>query len=168
MTRRNKLIILITYLVVLAVSLPLYHLKRSAANRRLQTKLQAAKTEKAKNTTAASEMQRLRQLFPTEPGIAAFIESLHAAAKDSKLAVYDVRTETSPARADSRAASAQPVNSHRFTIALEGSFRSVAEYIRRIQNFERFKRINEIRLVPGKQGTAGTISLELFSLKEQQ
>jgi Tfp pilus assembly protein PilO len=172
-TRRNKLIILIAYLFILAIALPVYRMKRASVEKRLKAQISAAQQEKAKATSAASEMERLRQLFPTEPGTAPFIEALYSAAQQSKLAAHDVKTDAVAARAASRtpsrnpAAQADAVSSHRFSISLEGSFRNVAEYIRRIQNFERFKRITEIKLAPAKQGVSGTISLELFSLKDQ-
>lgn len=168
-TRRNKLIILIAYLFVLAVTLPLYRMKRLAADKRLRARIAAVENEKAKAVSAASEMDRLQHLFPAEPGITTFIEDLYAAAQLSKLSSHAVSTASgSAARTTSRNPSAQsnPLNSHRFTIAVDGSFRNVAEYIRRVQNFPRFKRISEIRLVPGKQGISGSISLELFSLKD--
>ena len=169
MTRRNKLIILIAYLFVIAVSLPVYRMKRAATDKRLQAQINAVQLEKTKITSAASEMERLQKLFPSEPGSAAFIEALYSAAKESNLAAHDVHTATTTTRTATRGATAQPeqVGSHRFAISIEGSFRNVAEYIRRVQNFERFKRITEIKLAPGKQGITGTINLELFSLKEQ-
>jgi Tfp pilus assembly protein PilO len=146
-------------------------MKRAATDKRLQARINAVQLENTKSTSAVTEMARLQKLFPTEPGSAAFIESLYSAAKESKLVTHDVHTATAAAttRTASRGSTAQsdPISSHRFAISIEGGFRNVAEYIRRIQNFERFKRITDIKLAPGKQGVTGTINLELFSLKEQ-
>lgn len=173
MTRQNKLIILITYLFILAIALPIYRMKRVSAGKRLQAQINAVEGEKAKNLSTASELERLRQLFPAEPGSASFIEALDSAAQQSKLTAHNVHTENSAMRSVQRAAprtptaQADPLSRHRFIISVEGSFRNIAEYIRRVQNFERFKRITEIKLTPGKQGISGSISLELFALRDQ-
>jgi hypothetical protein len=145
-------------------------MKRGAEGKRLQAQINSAEREKGKNKSAASEMERLRQLFPAEPGTVPFIETLHSEAKLSKLAVHDVTTASqSNQRNTSRSSgsSSDPLRSHRLVISVEGSFRNVAEYLRRVQNAERFKRITEIKLTPGKHGVSGNITLELFSLKDQ-
>jgi len=166
LTRRNKLIILAAYLLVLATVLPLYLLKRSSADRRLQAEINSTKSELAKIKAAGLEMDALRRLFPAEAHSASFIEDLYTAAQQSKLTSHDVSTETTAARPTTRGV-AQPdeLSRFRFKIGIEGSYRSIAEYIRRVQNIERFKRIADIKLAPGKQGITGSISLGLFSLK---
>lgn len=168
MTPQNKLIILAAYLLILAVALPLYLLKRSSADKRLRAEISATASELAKIKAASLEMERLRRLFPAEAGTASFIEDLYMAAQQSKLASHDANTEITASRAPGRG-TAQPdeLNSFRFKITVEGSYRSIAEYIRRVQNIERFKRITDIKLAPGKQDVAGNITMELFSLKGQ-
>jgi len=167
-TRQNKLIILAVYLLILAVSLPLYRLKRNAADQRLQSEISASTSELAKIKATALEMDRLRRLFPAEAHTETFIEDLYTAAQQSRLTSHEVSTENSVSRPAARGA-AQPeeLSSFRFKITVEGTYRSIAEYIRRIQNIDRFKRVTDIKLAPGKQAVAGTISLELFALKGQ-
>lgn len=168
MTRRNKLIILAAYLLILAVVLPLYRFKRSSADKRLQAEISATKSELAKIKAVALEMDKLRRLFPAEAGTASFIEDIYTAAQQSELTSHDASTEITASRSTARGA-VQPneLSSFRFKINVEGSYRSIAEYIRRVQNIERFKRITDIKLAPGKQGVTGSLSLELFSLKGQ-
>jgi Tfp pilus assembly protein PilO len=160
--------------MVLAIALPIYRIKRERTDKRMQAQINAAERERAKSISTASELEHLRLLFPAEPGIAQFVEALYSSAQQSKLIVHNVQTESIGSKTSLRPAArpsanqpSAPLNSHRFAISIEGSFRSIAEYIRRVQNFERFKRINEIKLVPGKHGISGNISLELFSLKDQ-
>ena len=168
MTRQNKLIILASYLLILAVALPLYRLKRNAADRRLQSEISSAKGEIEKINTAALEMDRLRRLFPAETSSASFIEDLYTAAQQAKLTTHEVSSENNATRPSSRVASqADELSRFRFKVDVEGSFRSIAEYIRIVQNIERFKHVSAIQLAPGKNGVMGTISLELFSLKGQ-
>lgn len=168
MTRRNKLIILGIYLLILAIALPLYRLKRNSADKRLQSEINATKNELAKINAAAQEMEKLRRLFPAEAGTASFIEDLYTAAEQSKLTSHDASTETTASRQSARGANqTAELSTFRFKINLEGSYRSIAEYFRRVQNLERFKRISDIKLAPGKQGITGSLTLELFSLKGQ-
>ncbi|MBC8018055.1 MAG: type 4a pilus biogenesis protein PilO [Verrucomicrobia bacterium] len=168
MTRRNKLIILAAYLLILAIALPLYRLKRNSADKRLRAEISATENELAKIKAVALEMDRLRRLFPAEAGTASFIEDLYTAAQQSKLSSHDASSENTAPRSTARgAAQSNELSSFRFKINVEGSYRSIAEYIRRVQNFERFKRITDIKLAPGKQGVTGSLSLELFSLKGQ-
>lgn len=169
MTRQNKLIILALYLLVLALALPLYRLKRNSAAKRLQAEISASKSEQAKITATLQELDRLRRLFPAEARPETFIEDLYSAALQSKLTSHDASTETSASSrpATRSAAPAEELSSFRFKVTVEGSYRSIAEYLRRVQNIERFKRITDIKLAPGKQGITGSLSLELYSLKGQ-
>jgi len=148
--------------------LPLYLLKRSSADKRLQVEINNTKSELAKIKAAGLEMDALRRLFPAEAHTASFIEDLYTAAQQSKLTSHDVSTETAVSRPAARGvAQSDELSRFRFKISIEGSYRSIAEYIRRVQNIERFKRVTEIKLAPGKQGITGSLSLELFSLKGQ-
>lgn len=168
MTRQNKLIILAVYLLILAILLPLYRLKRSSANKRLQAEISATNMEIAKIREADQEMVKLRRLFPAEANTSSFIEDLYTAAQQSKLTSHDASSENKESRSQNRgSAQAEELSSYRFKVNVEGSYRSIAEYIRRIQNIERFKRFTDIKLAPGKQGVSGTLSLELFSMKGQ-
>jgi len=168
LTRQNKLIILAIYLLVLAIALPMYRLKRNSADKRLRAEVTSARNEVAKIKAATLEMQQLRKLFPAEANTSSFIEDLYTAAKQSKLASHDVSTDSTATRSNTRGTTkSEELSSYRFKINVEGNYRSIAEYIRRVQNFERFKRITDIKLAPGKDGITGSLSLELFSLKGQ-
>lgn len=168
MTRQNKLIILAIYLLILALALPLYRLKRNAVAKRLQAEINATKSEQVKIKATSQELDRLRRLFPAEARPETFIEELYSAALQSKLTSHDASTENTASRSTTRS-TAQPeeLSSFRFKVNVEGSYRSIAEYLRRVQNIERFKRITDIKLAPGKQGVTGSLTLELFSLKGQ-
>lgn len=168
MTRQNKLIILSVYLLVLAIALPAYRTKRSNADRKLNSEIRSVQNELTKLHTAAQEMNALRRMFPAEAGTAAFIEDLYTSAQLSKLTSHEASSESTPVRTINRGtAQADEINRYRFKVSVAGNFRSIAEYIRRIQNIERFKRISEIKLSSGTDGVTGTISLELISLKGQ-
>lgn len=168
MTRQNKLIILAVYLLIIAIALPVYRLKRNKTDKLLRGEISVSKKEVLKIKSAALEMEQLRKFFPAEAGTTSFIEELYLAAKQSNLKSHDASTDSTAARSTTRG-SAQPdeLSSYRFKINVEGSFRTIAEYLRRIQNIDRFKNITEIKLIPGNQGITGHLTLELFSLKGQ-
>jgi Tfp pilus assembly protein PilO len=168
LTRQNKLLILATYLLALAIALPLYRLKRASADKRLKAEILSVRSELAKIQATSREMENLRRMFPAEAGTAAFIEELYAAAKISKLTAHEASTENTVTRPTARgSASPEELAKYHFKIAIEGSYRSIAEYIRRVQNIERFKHITDIRLASGIHGVTGNISLELVALKGQ-
>ena len=168
MTRRNKLIILVGYILILAIALPIYRFKRNTSFKRLRSEISTAKNETGKINAATREMDNLRRLFPADAGTASFIEDLYVTAQQSKLLSHDVSLENTPARSAARGTT-QPddLSRNRFVVKVEGSYRSIAEYIRRVQNIERFKRITDIQLAPDKQGVTGKLSLELIALKGQ-
>jgi Tfp pilus assembly protein PilO len=169
LNRQSKLIILASYLIILAIALPLYRLKRNAAIKRLRSEISATTSESIKIKNTDMEVDKLRKLFSADAHTASFIEDLYTAAQQSKLMSHEASTENATSRPAARSsAQSDELNHYRFKVNLEGSYRSIAEYIRRVQNIERLKRVTEIKLTPGKQGAVtGNLSLELYSLKGQ-
>lgn len=169
MTRKNKLIILIIYLFALSLALPLYLTKRNKADKRLKADIQALEQDQAKIKAGVYEVAQLRMQFRGEAGTAQFVESLYAAAKEAKLTAHEVSTEGGSAakRSASRGGKTDgdDLQSERVKIHVEGAFRAIAEYVRLLQNTERFKRIKELKLAPGKQAITGDIVIELYSIK---
>jgi Tfp pilus assembly protein PilO len=141
-------------------------MKRRSEDRRLRSEIAAATAESDKVRAVAMEMDRLRKLFPAEIGTTSFIEDLYSAAQLSKLTLHEASTETSTARPTARPGQ-QPdaLSSTRLKIRIEGNYRSIAEYVRRVQNLERFKKITEMRFSPDKNGITGSLVMELYALK---
>jgi len=168
LTRQNKLLILAVYLLILAVALPLYRLKRASSDKRLRAEIRSIQNEQEKIRAASLEMDRLQKMFPAEAGSASFVEDLYTAGQLSKLASHEASTDAFTPRQTTRGApQSGELNHFRFKISVDGSYRSIAEYIRRVQNIERFKRITDIKLTSGTHGVAGLITLELVALKGQ-
>lgn len=167
MTRRNKLIILIAYLVILVVALSIYTSWRLRAARRVTSEMASIEAEKKKIASTANELARLQRIFPSEPGTAAFIEQLYVCAREARLAGHEVSTPSSQNRQGARSttSSAADLETYRIKITASGSYRNLAEYIRRVQNIDRFERFTDIRFTPGKQGVDAELALELFSMK---
>lgn len=167
MTRRNKLIILAVYLLLLAVALPLYHMKRSVVKKRIRAEIAATQNEINRIKATEQEAIQLQKLFPTDADTSSFVEDLYSAAKLSGLTAHETSSDTQGNRPLPRGSIGSDLSRYRYKTRVEGTYRSIAEYIRRVQNLERFKRITEIKLAPAAKGISGDISLELYSLKGQ-
>lgn len=166
MTRKNKLIVLVAYLLLLTVFMLAYRSNRARKVKLLRADLAKISVEQDKTRAAEAEITRITQLIPLEANSPAFIEALYRAARESGLKQHEVSTE-----ADKNSGSARPgetettvIAKHRFKISASGSYRNFAEYVRRLQNTERFNRIIDFKLAPDVSQLKGTLTVELYSL----
>lgn len=168
LTRKNKFIILVVYLLVLAVGMLGYRINRTAKIKKLRADLARITAEKNKTSNVEAEAVRLTKLIPAEANSPEFIESLYRCARESGLNQHEVATEASKSSVSARprpgAADTASITKHRIKVSASGSYRSFAEYVRRVQNIERFNRIIEFRLSPDAGQLKGTFAIELYSL----
>lgn len=144
-----------------------YHSNRAAKTTRLRADLARISAEEAKARTTETEVTRLTRLIPAEADTPAFIESLYRSARESGLKQHEVTTG-----ADSRSGTARPggadtaaaIVKQRVQVSASGSYRSFAEYVRKLQNSERLNRITDFRLTPDATQLKGTFTVELYSL----
>ncbi|MDU0459964.1 MAG: type 4a pilus biogenesis protein PilO [Geobacteraceae bacterium] len=166
MTRQSKLIALVAYLLVLTVVMLGYRTNRAAKVKRLRTELASTTLAQNKKRAEEAELARLTRLIPVGSDTPAFMESLYRCAHESGLKQHEVATETSGQKTSARpgAADSGSVTKHRIKVSATGNFRTFAEYLRRVQNIERFNRITEFKLAPDSGQLRGTITVELYSL----
>ncbi len=166
MTRQSKLIALVVYLLVLAVILVGYRSNRAAKVKRLRAEISRLTSEQNKSRFDENEIARLTRLIPTESDVPAFMESLYRFAHESGLKQHEAVTVTSSETASARPGKAVTgsITKQRIKVTAAGSFRSFAEYLRRIQNIERFNHITDFKLTPINGQLQGTITVELYSL----
>lgn len=166
MTRQSKLIALVAYLLVLTVVMLGYRTNRAAKVKRLRAELARTASDQNKKRTEEAEVVRLTHLIPAASNTPAFMESLYRCAKESGLKQHEAVTETAASTAPARpgAADTGTVAKHRIKVSAIGSFRNFAEYLRLVQNIERFNRITEFKLAPDSGQLRGTITVELYSL----
>lgn len=143
-----------------------YRSNRYAKIKRLRADLAKIASEQNRIISNEAEIKRLTRLIPTEVDSPAFIESLYRCALESGLKQHDVSTEgqKSPATARPGSANTSMLAKHRIKISALGSYRSLAEYLRRVQNLERFNRITEFKIVPDAGQLKGTLVVELYAL----
>jgi len=94
------------------------------------------------------------------------MESLYRCAHESGLKQHEASTETSGQKASARPGTTDlgSVAKHRIKVSATGNFRNFAEYLRRVQNIERFNRITDFKLAPDNGQLRGTITVELYSM----
>ena len=166
MTRQNKLIVLVAYLLMLAVVMFAYRANRANKVKLLRSDLAKISAEQNKARAVEAEVLKITRLIPTETNSPAFIETLYRAAREAGLKQHEVSTE-----ADKIPGSARPggpettsIAKQRLKVTASGSYRNFAEYIRRVQNTERFNRIIDFKRTPDAAQLKGTLTIELYSL----
>lgn len=168
MTRKSKLIFLIAYLLILAVFMLAYRSNRSKKVKQLKAELAKVSAEKDRAHSAETEIARLSRMIPTDAAIPALIETLFQTARESGLKHHEVSTEAGKiagsARPGAAADTSGVVVKQRLKVIAGGSYRSFAEYVRRIQNFEQFNRIVDFTLSPDADQLKGTLTIELYSI----
>lgn len=167
LTRKNKLIVLIAYLLILAVSMLAYLSNRTVKTTRLRADLARMSAELVKSRSTETEVTRLARLIPAEANTPVFIETLFRAARESGLKQHEVSTEAGKNSGTARPGGSETAGSitkQRIKVSASGSYRSFAEYVRRVQNIERFNRITDFKLTPDAAQLKGTLTVELYYL----
>jgi len=143
-----------------------YRSNRATKIKRLQADLARISAERDKARAAESEVSRLTRLVPTEANSPAFIESLYRFAKESGLKQHEVSTEAVRGSGTARPGGSDPsaITIHRLKVSASGSYRNFAEYVRRLQNVERFNRLTDFKLAPDTDRLKGILTVELYSL----
>jgi Tfp pilus assembly protein PilO len=144
-----------------------YRFNRTKSVKLLRSDIAKVTAEQDRARAAETEVTRMSRLIPSTPGTPAFIETLYRAAKESGLSQHEVSTETDKSSGTARPGSSDATTTivkQRLKISANGSYRNFAEYVRRIQNIERFNRIIDFKLSPDKERLKGTLTIELYSL----
>ena len=160
-------------LLVLALAGTLIYAKiRGGAVQVMQQELNSLQGTKTQAADAVAAPDSLRKMFPAEAGVASFVEDLYVCAQRAGLKNHEIVTDQA-ADMDIKAFRRQKgpgpgrtkiVNEYSLRISAEGSYRQIAEYIRQIQNIDRFKKIAELELKPAAGSVSARITLKIFSL----
>lgn len=167
MTRQSKLIILAIYLILVAIFMVGYRANRAKKVKLLRSQIATVRNEQEKVRRGEAELAKLSKLFPSEVGTTVVVEELYRYARESGLKQHELATISEKKQASSRPGVVKTGSSLDATpikISIIGSFRQIAEYIRLVQNMERFNRISEFKLTPDELGVKGTMTIELYSL----
>lgn len=166
MTRQNKLIILIAYLVLLCIVMAFYKRNRAQKIKLLHTEISRVEADRMNRRVADNEAARLENQIPSSLDITTFMEELFRCAGESGLKEHEITTEPGGGVGPARPSAGTPTSvvSQRLRVSISGSYRSVAEYIRLVQNLKRLNRISEFKLSSDNGQTIGLITIELYAL----
>lgn len=161
---------MVAYLLILTVFMLVYRTNRTRKIKLLRADIARVSAEQNKTKSAEAEVARLTHLIPAAANTPAFIEALYRSAREAGLTQHEVSTE-----GDKGSGSARPggtdtssIVKQRLKISVSGNYRNFAEYVRRVQNNERFNRIIDLKLAPDKDQLKGTLTVELSSLPVKQ
>lgn len=166
LTRQSKLIVLVAYLAILTGFMLAYKSNRAAKIRQLRSDLARITAEQNKTRAAEAEVTRLTQMIPSHADIPTFMEGLYRAAHDSGLTQHEASTEAGKNSGTARpgGSDTSAIEKQHIKVSANGTYRNFAEYVRRVQNSERFNRITDFKLTPDTAQLKGTLTIELYSL----
>ncbi|MDA8084859.1 MAG: hypothetical protein M0024_14475 [Nitrospiraceae bacterium] len=167
MKKRNEIIIFSVFLCAALVSSLLYVVNREKALRRMKSETEDLYRQPA-GQEGAGLPANLALMFPDKPGIAPFADSLALYAQKAGVRNLEVQTVEQkgtgrPGRG-AKAGKGSAMRAHVIKVAMEGSYRSIAEYIRLVQNSERFCRLTELDIRPGRELLKAGMTLEIYSI----
>ncbi len=168
MKKRTDIVIFIVCIGLAAVLSAVYAMERTRAIGKIRQDLETLHGQQPSRPPAAAP-ESLVRMFPRQPELSLFVDGLYQYA--GKSGVRNLEVQTLPlrekivrtgGRKDQKAAA---MRSYPVRIMLEGSYRAIAEYIRLVQNSERFTRVLEFDIQPGKDLHRATMNLEIFSIE---
>lgn len=150
-------------LIVGTIALLAYQNIRLKGTNRMKAELHAIAAETTRIKAADIELARLKRLFPREADVSSFIENMYQCAQVTGIKKHEVSTVT--VGQTGKASGKEPaLKIYRVKASFAGSYRNAAEYIRMVQNIERFKRISSLEMKSEGGQIMTTLMLELFSL----
>jgi Tfp pilus assembly protein PilO len=143
---------------------------RLSATRTAQAQLDRLESRASQMLRSSAETQTLRTKFPERADVASFVESMSVAAQRSGLRNLEITTL--PAARSGGAGHARPgatpapqLTFYPVKLTFEGDYRSVAEYLRRIQEGETYRRIVQLEMKPFKHTIKTSLIIEITAFE---
>ncbi|MGD0885756.1 MAG: hypothetical protein ABSA46_12975 [Thermodesulfovibrionales bacterium] len=167
---RRSLVIGLAVVLSLA-GLWLYLHGRSGQMHQMQDQIMKLQSDRVSLQRKRLDPQIFERMIPIKPDVSVFIENLYACAKATGIKNHEVATVTSTnergemPRQEMMSSRGREEEIRRYVVkvSFEGSYRDTAEYVRLVQNIERFKRITELQVKPERNLLRTTITLEILS-----
>ena len=170
MKKRTDRIIFIIFLGLAAVISAVYIMERSHALGRIRLDMETLHRQQQSRPLAVAEPERLVRMFPPRPDLSLFVDELYEYGRKSGIMNLEVQSLPSKEKGrqtgDGKEEKTRVMRSYPLRIMMEGTYRTIAEYIRLMQNSERFTRVLELEIQPGKDLDVhrATMTLEIFSI----
>ncbi|OGW29582.1 MAG: hypothetical protein A2X59_05725 [Nitrospirae bacterium GWC2_42_7] len=170
MTKYNKGIIQAVVIVLSLVLVLVYLYFRVGQIKSINAEITKVRSEKLSLQAVEPESVDVEKIFPGKAGIALFVENLYEAARMSGIKDHEVSTVKMgdmPARRNlmkgKAAGNEKALKTYSLKISLQGNYRDTVEYIRELQNIERYKRIVELVMKPVDMQLKTDITVEIYS-----
>jgi Tfp pilus assembly protein PilO len=167
--KRTDIVIFIAFIGLAVLLSSVYYVGRSRLRGEIRLELEALRSQQQLRTPVVSEPERLGRMFPLQPELSAFVDGLYRYARKSGIRNIEVQTlaakDRAPRPAGRKDVPTKLMRSYPLRIMMEGTYRNIAEYIRLLQNSERFTRVRELEIEPGKGALKATMTLEIFSIE---
>ncbi|TAN41995.1 MAG: hypothetical protein EPN25_03850 [Nitrospirae bacterium] len=170
MIKSNKGILQTAVILLSLAAVAGYLYYRTGQIRSMNAEAAKLKAVKLTMRTEQPASGNLEKIVPGKAAVALFVEDLYAAARVSgivKHQVSTVKTADAPARMNvtrgKTGRNEKALETHSIKITLEGNYRETVEYIREVQNIERYKRIVELRMKPVDNVLKTDMTMEIYS-----
>jgi len=170
MKKSNKGIIQTVIIILSLVVVLVYLYSRTGQINSMNAEIMKVRAEKLGLQAEKPDMGNPEKMFPGKAGMALFVENLYDAARTAGIKKHEVSTVKmgeAPERRNVKKGGAgekeKVLKTYPLKISLEGDYRDTVEYIREVQNIERFKRIVEIGMKPAEKLLKTDITIEIYS-----
>lgn len=171
MKKRTDRIIVLALLGLAVVCSAVYFMERSRAIARIRVEVGNLQRQSLSQSPAFITPERLLRMFPGQPGISLFVDGLYQHAQKAGIRNLEVQTlapkDKGPRAGGRKEEKTKVLQAFPLRIMMDGTYRNIAEYMRLMQNDDRFIRILELELQPGKDLHRAIMTLEIFSIEGQ-
>lgn len=174
MNKKDKRTIYISVIIVSLVIGLFYLYSRTGQINSINSQILKLRDEKLGMLRAKVVSEKMEKMFPEKAGTALFVENLYDKARISGIKKHEVstfKTGDVPVRNNvakgTTGKSGKVLKTYSLKISFEGNYRDTAEYIREVQNIERYIRIVELGMKPVDKLLKTDITMEIYSVGGQ-
>lgn len=170
MKKRTDIVVFVIFLGLAAVLSFVYSMERSRAIGRIRMEMESLHLQQQQRPPTVSEPENLGRMFPPRAELPLFVDGLYEYARKSGIRNLEVQTLASKEKIQRTGGRKEEkktrlLRAYQLRIQMEGTYRNIAEYIRLMQNSERFTRILELEIEPGKDLLKAAMMLEIYSIE---
>jgi len=168
MIKRDKLLAVAA--TVLAAIYIYYAGTRIMQIKKMQNDMAALGQNIPMQSSTASDISTLKKKFPGKADISSFVERLSVLAQKAGMKNVDIiaRNDTQVKVMRKNASNANQTRilvTYPIRISFEGKYRVIAEFLKELQEIERYKKVTQIELKPGENSVKATILIDIVSFE---
>ena len=145
---------------------------KNKLTRAVETELNSRHREERDRAGAGAEMRSAEKKLSSHLSVPLVIEELYRCAKNAGVMKHEVTTlaggqAPAPVQKPGGEKRHEVARTSQLKITFEGNYRAAAEYVRLMQNINRFKRIVDLEMKSEKDTIKTTITLEILSFGQE-